>query len=335
MSISAPRNDAGRRSPIVVQTRGSVRETEHPFVVAVAHAGSDVDLAGVDRVTPFRSAAKPFQLANSLGFLGDPDLTDEELAIGAASHSAEPRHVELARKVLSRFGVPETGLRCGGHAPMHAPSAEALVRSGEHFTDIHNNCSGKHAFMLAAAVRQGWEVDYRPSTHPLQVGNSVLISALSGWDPQLATDGCGVPTFCLPVTAIARAWSVLAAASPVSTMGRDPQVIARLSRVANAMAVHPELTSGEGRLDLLLAETIREPYIGKIGAQGVFCIALPKRGLGIAVKVTSGLSETLAAAVPWALQTFAPGAFDAPLDWPPTDVRNVVGALVGRYQVEG
>lgn len=322
------------RAPRVVQTRGAVRETEHPFVVAVADAGRDAALAGEDRVTPFRSAAKPFQLTTSLGLLGDPALPDDELAIGAASHNGEPRHVALARRVLARFDAPESGLRCGGHPPSHAPSAEALIRAAVPITDIHNNCSGKHAFMLAAARKRGWDADYRPPSHPLQLENGALLAALAGHTPELATDGCGVPTFCLPITAIARAWSHLAVAMAGGSSGQGDAVSARLGLVGNAMARHPELTSGEGRLDLSLALATREAYVGKIGAQGVFCIALPERGRGLAVKVTSGSSEALGAAVAWALATFAEGAFSPPEDWPPTQVRNVVGDLVGDYHVE-
>jgi L-asparaginase II len=322
------------RAPVVLQTRGAVRETEHPFVVAVADAGRDVHLTGADRVTPFRSAAKPFQLASSLALLGDPALPDDELAIGAASHNAEPRHVELARRVLARFGAPESGLRCGGAPPSHEPSRDALIRAGVPISDIHNNCSGKHAFMLAAARNQGWDADYRPPSHPLQVANAALLAALAGHTPELATDGCGVPTFCLPVTAIARAWSHLAVAMAGGTSGQNDAGSARLGLVGHAMARHPELTSGDGRLDLSLAQAAQEAYVGKIGAQGVFCFALPERGRGIAVKVLSGSSEALGVAVAWALATFAEGAFLEPAEWPPRQVRNVVGALVGDYRVE-
>lgn len=318
----------------VIQVRGAVRETEHPFTVAVADAGRDVVLRGDDRVTPFRSAAKPFQLATSLAALDDPAVSTEELAIGAASHNGEPRHVELARRVLSRFGAPESELRCGGHAPTHGPSADALVRAGQTFSDIHNNCSGKHAFMLAAAKKRGWDADYRPVDHPLQVANRALLTTLSGALPEVATDGCGVPTFCLPVSAIARAWSRLALAMTGSLGGSDALLAARLGLIGDAMARHPELTSGEGRLDLALARATKEPYVGKVGAQGVFCIALPERGRGIAVKVQSGSMEALGAAVTWALMTHAEGAFAPPDDWPPREVRNVVGAVVGAYLVE-
>jgi L-asparaginase II len=71
----------------------------------------------------------------------------------------------------------------------------------------------------------------------------------------------------------------------------------------------------------------------KIGALGVFCMALPDRGLGLAVKVHSGSTEALAAAVETTLQIFAPGAFAAPEGWGLLQVRNVVGDVVGGWRV--
>jgi len=323
----------------IVQTRGGSEpgdgagglrydtcvESRHPWVGCAVQRGRVVWQSGHDVETTWRSAAKPIQLATSIASLGDPWLREEELAIGAASHSGEPRHVRWVREVLARFDVAESDLKCGAHPPVHAPSADALAREGEQASAIHNNCSGKHAFMLAAAARNGWPLDYRPADHPLQRAILERVVEWSGQEPRLAVDGCGVPTFCLHLSAIARAWSVVAEAMA------DPLDRTRLGKIGLAMAAHAGLTSGTERLEESVVRHCGVPLAAKIGAQGVFCMALPDRGLGIAVKVLSGVSEALPAAVSATLRAVAADAWTEPPLWRFREVRNVVGRLVGFY----
>lgn len=313
--------------PDVLQTRGSCIESVHPFsAVAVTDDGQPMRVLGEDRPTTWRSAAKPFQLAVALELLGDPEMPPESLAVGAASHSAEPVHLALVRGLLDRFRLDPAGLRCGAHPPAHVPTAEAILRAGGSFSDLHNNCSGKHAFMLAAALHQGWDPDYRPPTHPLQRAIVDRVASWTGTSLALATDGCGVPTFCLRLSGIARAWMRLAVA-----MAAEPE--GRMGRIGGAMAAHPHLTSGTGRFDLAVAGLATEAVAVKIGAMGVFCVALPARRMGVAVKVHSGNTDALAAALPAVLQAFAPGSLVVPADWSFRCVHNVVGAVVGSWDV--
>jgi L-asparaginase II len=320
--------------PTVLQYRGACLESEHPASAVAVRGGRVVWQAGDDRDTTYRSSSKPFQLACSLEALGDPAVTAEEMAVGAASHSAEPAHLALVSAVLARFGAPAEGLRCGAHPPGHAPSAEAIVRAGGRFTDLHNNCSGKHAFMLAAALHNGWEADYRPFEHPLQ---QRIVGRLAQWmehAPAHAVDGCGVPTFIQPLSAVARSWEVLARAMrSVERGSADDAWTARLGRIGSAMAAHPELTSGTGRLDLDVVRAAREPMAVKVGAGGLFCIALPGRETSVVVKVHSGAMEALPALVAWALAEAAPGAWREPDGWELRRVRNVAGRDVGGWQV--
>lgn len=320
--------------PRILQTRGDCVESEHPASAVAVRDGAVVWQAGDDRETTFRSASKPFQLACSLAALGDPAVPAPWLAVGAASHSAEPVHVGIVRDILRHFDAPASGLRCGAHPPVHGPSADAVVRAGEAFTDLHNNCSGKHAFMLAATRRGGWAEDYRPYEHPLQQAIATRLAAWTGHGPTHAVDGCGVPTFIQPLSAVARAWTAVAEAMDDRARGAttDPWSD-RLGRIGEAMASHPELTSGTGRLDLAVVRAAREPMAVKIGAMGLFCIALPKRRLAVAVKVHSGAGEALPALVAWALAEAAPGAWDEPPEWELRTLRNVVGRAVGRWDV--
>ncbi len=310
--------------PIVEQLRGEIVEAVHPFSAALVQ-GDRVELWGPDLETTFRSSAKPIQLECSLEVLGDPELTDEELALGAASHSAEPVHVAIVERILARFDLRAADLQCGAHAPISARSAEAILRSGGAFTSVHNNCSGKHAFLLAATVARGWPRDYRPADHPLQRRIADRIAELAGARGRVAVDGCGIPTFGLPLSAIARSWARIAEAMSGGS---------RLGRVAWAMARHPELTSGTGRLDIDVVRHATEPVAVKIGALGLFGLAFPERRAGLAVKVHTGSGEALPAAVAAALARFVDGAWIEPERWALRDVRNVVGRSVGRFAAE-
>jgi L-asparaginase II len=315
----------------VRQYRGACVESAHPVTAVAVRDGEALWSVGTDRETAFRSACKPHQLAVSLAHLGDPsDLRPEHLAVGASSHSAEPAHLTLVREILGRFACEADALRCGAHPPAHVPSAEAILRAGGSFTHLHNNCSGKHAFMLAAASREGWARDYRPEDHPLQRHIRQRMAEWMAFEPATAIDGCGVPTFLQPVSRAARAWSVLAAAM-MDPSPSDPWT-RRLHRVGWAMSAHPELTSGTGRLDLDIVRHAREPLAVKIGAAGLFCVARPRDGTGLCVKVHSGSTDALAVAVAWALDRLDPHLFERPPRWELSLVRNVVGLEVGRWE---
>ncbi len=302
-------------------------EAVWPFSAVAVRDGRLVDRLGEPISSTWRSAAKPFQLRCSLEALGDPDVPPEELAVGSASHAGEPRHLAHVRDVLERFSVAEDDLRCAPHPPLWVEATYDVVRAGGSFMDIHNNCSGKHAFMLAASLRRGWDPDYRSPDHPLQRRIREAVVEGCRAEPGHAVDGCGVPTFVLPLEAFARAWAGLAEAMA----GEGDPVLGTIGR---AMEAFPELTSGTGRLDLQVAEGARESLVVKIGAEGLHCLALPERRLGVVVKMHAGAGAGLGLATQAALETFASGSWAPPGDWEHHRVRNVAGRQVGDRVVE-
>jgi L-asparaginase II len=305
---------------VVECTRGGRRESVHPFSAVMVDGGEVRWSTGPDLGTYWRSASKPFQLTTALECLGTSadDLPEEAIAIGAASHSAQPEHVALVEKLLRRFGLDEGQLQCGAHPPMHEATAKALATA----TPIHNNCSGKHTFMLAACKAMEWPLDYRPLTHPLQVRNHARLNELGRRVHEVAIDGCSVPTFFAPLSAMARAWSALAEAieQPNSTLGR----------VGRAMHRQPFFVSGTDRLDLTVTTRASEVLAVKIGAEGLFCIARPTRKQGVAVKVHSGNPDVLAVAVKHVLSELGVTLSG---DWGWSVVKNVRGVDVGERRV--
>ena len=312
-----PATDRDRVILTIQTLRNGLIEALHPVSAQLVGDGRIRWSVGSDIASFWRSASKPFQLAVSLGHMRPhtvDSLADEELALGAASHSGEAAHVALVESLLARLGCEEDSLQCGAHAPMHEPSAKALST----LRQVHSNCSGKHTFMLAACAARGFDMDYRPRTHPLQRANAAALDALAETVHGDGVDGCSIPTFHAPLSAKARAWAKLS----VAMAEHDGY----LGRIGWAMSRAPWFVSGTGRLDEAVVRSASETIAAKVGAEGLFCIALPERREGLAIKVHTGNTDALAVAVHAVLLQHGV-RLEAP--WPWATVSNVRGAIVG------
>jgi L-asparaginase II len=307
----------------IEQRRGGLRETQHPVSAALVEGEKVVWQSGEDLACFWRSGCKPMQLLTSLECLPTEALDwlkDEDLAIGAASHSAEPDHVARVLRLLRHFGLKEHQLRCGAHLPMNEAAAHRLLGRRKNPTQLHSNCSGKHTFMLAAAISQQWPKDYRPSDHPLQVRNQERLTEWSGYAPGVAVDGCGVPTFHMPIQ------------SPRTRHHLGMMVHGPANTPAQG-AFHGHLrgqtrkSTGHRRNWHVVTQTQQKMTV-KVGAEGLFCIALPEKKQGLIIKVHTGSNDALAVAVQEVLNHLYPGICkEGP--WPGRVVKNIAGAVVG------
>jgi len=276
--------------------RGETVESIHRGHLHVIDGEGNVvaSIGDPSTVTYFRSAAKPFQAlpfitsgaADAFGF------TEDEIAMAIASHSGEKMHVEYVSLMLERIGMAESDLHCGAHAPFYAADAERMIREGETPTQLHNNCSGKHAAMLALAKHIGADTaTYELTENRIQKRILRCISDFTGIaesDIAQGIDGCAAPNFAIPVAAMAKSFANL-----VFPLNFHPAVQSAASRITHAMMRHPELIGGTERLDTILMQAAPGKIISKVGADGVWlCGVLPSdkypRGLGIALKVEDG-----------------------------------------------
>jgi L-asparaginase II len=312
--------------------RGDVAEIAVRGHVAVVDAAGRL-LAGAgdpEALTTLRSAVKPLQ---ALPFVesGAADALgagDDELALACASHSGEPVHVATARRLLARAGLDESALSCGPQWPYSEEAARALVRAGEEAGSIHNNCSGKHAAMLATCRHRGWPVDgYAGREHPLQREIAAGMGELMGLELSACpwgVDGCGLPTYGVPLSALARA------------MARGQAERPAFGRNQAAMAAHPLLVGGTGRFDTALLSARGGSLTAKSGGAAVWAAVARPSGPAVAVKLEAGIGPQMA---PVALAVLAElglldGALGADLrEHADGEVRNWAGAPVGTTRV--
>ncbi|HEV2641928.1 MAG TPA: asparaginase [Candidatus Elarobacter sp.] len=293
----------------VVVTRGDAVESVHRVSAAVVQDDTLVGAARHPDVRAFwRSCAKPFQLIPFLeaGELDSLGWGPDEIALACASHGGEPEHVAIAERMLADLGLEEGDLVCGVAEPLAARGVRILRESGARPTRLHNNCSGKHAAMLARATTSGWPTaGYHRLDHPVQ---HAILAEVERWtgvsraQMNLAVDGCGVIVFGMPLDAMARAYARLAGA--VREGARGPR------RIVDAMVANPFLVGGTDRFDTVLMEEA-PGILCKIGAEGVHSLAVIESGLGIAVKVEDGSARAQYPAVLGLLQRL--GALPAQL----------------------
>ena len=319
----------------VVSTRGTVVESRHRIHAAIVDARGRLVAGARDPElrTHWRSCAKPFQIVPLLSAGGFDRLGwgDDEMALACGSHGGEPEHVALAQSMLSSIGLEEGDLACGTHEPLSQRGAKLWRDSGVRLTRLHNNCSGKHAAMLARAHTAGWPLfGYERVEHKVQRAILEEIERWSGVETVqigCAIDGCGVAEFALPLDAMARSYARFADAAR-----RREEIPAR---VFGAMGSRPFLVGGTDRFDTVLMEATDGRVVAKIGAEGVHCAAVVEEGLGIAVKVEDGAHRAQYPAVIRVLQSLGVLRSELPPkleEYLRRPLRNTRGEVVGEVR---
>lgn len=322
--------------------RGETVESVHRgHLLIIDGEGNEIaNIGDAETVCFIRSSAKPFQAipfllsgaAEKFGFI------ESEIALACASHSGEKIHVETAAKMLQKIGLAESDLRCGAHIPFDEKRAEEMIRNGEKPTQLHNNCSGKHAAMLAFALAIGANLKtYDLIENPIQQAILETVSQFTETprnEIPIAVDGCAAPNFALSVRVMAK--SFLKLVFPPADFDENLREACR--RIVTAMMNYPELVGGTDRLDTLLMQAARGKFISKIGAEGVWlCGILPspayKKGLGIAMKIEDGDDKRARAVISVEVLRQL-GIFDAKTlpNISPLPIKNRRGEIVGRVE---
>lgn len=297
-------NSVWAANPVLVEvTRGKIVESRHCGAVAVFDAEGKAVLEIGDTQRPVfpRSAVKAIQAlpfvesgaADAFGF------GEREIALACASHSGEPEHVALALSMLERAGLGEEAYECGAHWPTRQEATVKLAQGGGAPGAAHNNCSGKHAGFLCTCRHMGIDhKGYVAHGHAVQEAVREAMEAVTGAahsTDMCGTDGCSIPTYAVPLQSLARGFARLATGN-----GLGPERARAARRIIAACMAEPFFVAGTKRADTVMMQMGKGRIFTKTGAEGVYCAAIPERGLGIAVKCDDGAgraAEVMVAAV--------------------------------------
>ncbi|MGA4958345.1 asparaginase [Streptomyces lavendulocolor] len=265
--------------PVLAEVvRSGYVEGHHRGSLVLLGADGTVEMSAGDPSAPVfpRSSNKPLQAAAVLR--AGAELTGERLALATSSHSGEPFHLDLVRKMLAEHGFTESDLRTPPGLPLDQVEAEAHLAAGGVRERVVMNCSGKHAAMLAACAHNGWDpAAYLDPAHPLQrLVRDEIETATGETVAVVGTDGCGAPLMAVGLVGLARAFRSYVLAEPGT-----PQ-----RRVADAMRAHPEYVAGTRRPDTWLMREV-PGALSKMGAEAVQAVALAD-GRALAFKIDDG-----------------------------------------------
>lgn len=324
-------------NPVLVEvTRGDRVESRHrgAVVISDAHGKKILTIGEVDSSVFPRSAVKAIQalpLVES-GAAASYGFHARELALAQASHSGEPPHVDGVSAMLSAAGLDESALECGAHAPGHPGSALELIRRGKPPTQLHNNCSGKHAGFLASARHLGIERrNYVAADHPVQKMVREALEGLTGaphTPERRGVDGCSIPTYSVPLTALALGFARFATGIG---MPRERADAAR--RIYEAGVAEPFYVAGTGCFCTDAMNLLRGAALVKTGAEGVFCAAIAGLGLGVALKCDDGGSRAAEAMMAAVLARLFPEHTEALKRWTHAPVQTRRGARAGEARI--
>jgi L-asparaginase II len=268
--------------PLALVTRSEFIESVHHGALVVLDADGRVQVAAGDVTGPTfpRSSNKPLQVVGMLRAGLDPEraVPGELLALAQSSHSGESYHLAGVRRILLTAGLTDVDLQNTPDLPLDPTERASWLGAGQRPTPLAQNCSGKHAAMLATCVAAGWDTaTYLDPAHPLQAVLTDTTSDLAGEQIEATgVDGCGAPVLALSLTALARAFGRLATAAPTTPEGL----------VAQANRDHPEYVGGTRRDVTRLIQGI-PGLIAKDGAEGVYAAALSD-GSAVALKIADG-----------------------------------------------
>ena len=250
-----------------------------------------------------RSAMKFFQQIPLIakGGAAKFDLSLEEIALLCGSHNGEKKHVETVKKMLGKMGLSESDLECGPQMPTMSADKNELIKSGQKASPIHNNCSGKHTGFLLLAKLLGVDTkDYINPNHPTQ---QLIAETCSRFyetqqsETPLGMDGCSAPVFAYTLKQQAIAYLNL-----INPIGFDDAEKEACETLCKAVTTFPFMIAGSKRYCTELMEVAGERIVGKTGADGVYCLAIPSKKWGIAIKIDDGKmgpQYTVAQALLW------------------------------------
>lgn len=279
-------------NPILVEAiRGNLIESFHRGVVCIVDENKKVlySTGDIHQICYPRSAMKLLQVIALIecGAAAHYNFNDAELAVMCGSHNAEPMHIETVKSILQKIDLSPEYLQCGAHFPMMQQDYLPMYKNGIEASDIHNNCSGKHAGFLALCKFNNWSTqDYLLAEHPAQQLIKKVCSEMYECDihdMHYAIDGCSAPIYSVSVYHQAIGYMNL-----VNKRNKSQQRADACAKVVQAVSRHPEMVAGTQRYCTDMMKRCSHEVIGKTGAEGIFCMAFVNTVWGVCIKIDDG-----------------------------------------------
>lgn len=276
---------------LVNVTRGTLVEGIHRGDIAVVDSSGKLlySIGDPYKVTYMRSAAKPIQTLNVIisGAADKFNFTDEELAIMCASHYGEEFHRKVIENIMKKIGLPICNLLCGATLSLSTEYTKELLWTHAKLNPTNTDCSGKHAGMLAVCLLKGYSTkDYNLEEHPVQKELKKIVSRICEIEENkiiIGIDGCTVPVYGIPLHNMALGFAKIANPDRLPNKYKDA-----CDKVFKAMNNYPKMIAGTNGFCTELIKNCHGKLIGKLGAEGVYCIGIKGRDLGIALKIEDG-----------------------------------------------
>lgn len=283
-------------STLVEVSRGNIVESVHYGDIAVVdNSGNLIFYCGdPHKITYIRSAAKPLQTINVLlsGAEAAYHFSDEEISIMCASHYAEPFHLNAVNSILKKIGLNKEAILCGKATSLSYDYALQLAYERADINQLYSDCSGKHAGMLAVCKYKNYPLqDYLNPEHPCQqeiLKHLAYVCQYPAEKINIGIDGCSAPVHALPLFNMALGYARFT--NPDVLTGEYAQAC---NKIFNAMNAAPQMISGTGGFCTQLIASTKYSLIGKVGAEGIYCVGLKNRKMGIAVKIHDGSMKVL------------------------------------------
>lgn len=262
-------------TPLIEISRGNILENIHSGWICVLNKNKKVvyKKGNISDYAFLRSIAKPIQAIETLN--SRVKTTPKELAIICGSHTGSSKHLDILKTFIKKNDLNIRDLRCGTHPPSDEAERKNLILKGESPIVLHNNCSGKHLGMLSVCKKNHYSLkDYLNPSHPLQESILNSIKELSETkDILIATDGCSLPTFALPIINIGFLFSNF-------TLDK------KYKKITEAMSLNPFYTGGKNQIDTEIMTISKGKLISKVGADGILMVSYD--GNSLIIKIADG-----------------------------------------------
>lgn len=280
-------------NPVLVHVlRGDNVESHHRGAIAICSTDGRLltQIGNIDRPVYPRSAIKALQAIPVIesGAARKFNFSRAELAIVCSSHNGEEFHTKTVSGILSKLGLTESDLECGSQWPRLPNDVGELHKCNSKPSQLHNNCSGKHAGILAAAKAFGFDTKgYSSADHPVQQIIRDVLMDMTGFPHDIgnnAIDGCSIPTYPVPLRALAMAFAKFGTGNGgISAIRKES-----CQNLLSSCMEEPFMVAGNERFCTDVMQSMRSRVFVKTGAEGVFCGTMPELGIGIALKCDDG-----------------------------------------------